>query len=51
MMNPLKKKILAEGIILKANSTGQTVDAILETYVKLTEEEKVEIKTEINSIK
>jgi hypothetical protein len=50
-MEALKKKILVEGIILKVNTTGKTVADILESYTKLTEAEKTEIKQAIDEIK
>ena len=42
-MTALQKRVLIAGISIKLNR-GENLDDILDTYVKLTEEEKQEIR-------
>lgn len=46
-MNELKLNLLKEGIKLKMDK-GQSLDDIMISYTKLTEEEKQEIRTSLN---
>jgi len=44
-----KLDALVRGIKLKIESTGQTIEDILETYTKLTEEEKQEVREAVQT--